>query len=442
LLSLITTFIFRKLMGALTNKRFAFQGRPWEYKRIYTRDFNEPMASPISVDVRGDQILRILPQVTAINEQWISDRVRFFHDGLNKQRLTQALYRKTLKDPFISINSDSVLGILLDYGTTIHTIVGRSVDNERLLQIKRFSTRSGNGSFTTDSTGPNPDLLYQPDLKIFEELLSANGAFLILNTELKRNYPLLESKLRLAVERNQTTVYAFGNVMHGFAQNLGAISSDLLLGKHSCISLLLQFDKLCIIADDTTSKYVTHILNMLATFGTFTALFNIALPKTLTTINAAYHNYRTFDPFQIGTNDIIILYETDAVKRVYDSNLIVYIGHHGDIGAQQANIVIPNATIFERKYVYTYAFDGKLVKYAQVQNPLIQEVFLEQRPRYAKLFAEEPLPLNEDTHAYIPLGYNQQHYSSLQQDAVTRASPTLALAVTRSISEAEAKNNF
>jgi NADH dehydrogenase/NADH:ubiquinone oxidoreductase subunit G len=91
-------------MGALTNKPYAFRARSWELKRRSTYDFTSSMVDPVTVEMLGADIVRILPRFDAQHEQWITDRTRFFFDGLNKQRLTKTLYRKSLIEPFSRIS--------------------------------------------------------------------------------------------------------------------------------------------------------------------------------------------------------------------------------------------------------------------------------------------------------------------------------------------------
>jgi NADH dehydrogenase/NADH:ubiquinone oxidoreductase subunit G len=49
-------------VGALTSKPFAFSARPWELYRIDSIDFSDSVASSISVDLKGTEILRIQPK--------------------------------------------------------------------------------------------------------------------------------------------------------------------------------------------------------------------------------------------------------------------------------------------------------------------------------------------------------------------------------------------
>jgi NADH-quinone oxidoreductase subunit G len=82
-------------VGALTNKPYAFHGRPWELQHTDSIDVLDAVGSHIRLDVRDSQVLRIVPRLNEdINEEWISDKIRFAYDGLSSQRLDKTYIRK------------------------------------------------------------------------------------------------------------------------------------------------------------------------------------------------------------------------------------------------------------------------------------------------------------------------------------------------------------
>lgn len=73
-------------VGALTNKPYAFNARPWELKSNYGLDVLEGGIQPsIELNNRGSELMRILPRVNEnVNEEWISDKSRHGFDGLKR----------------------------------------------------------------------------------------------------------------------------------------------------------------------------------------------------------------------------------------------------------------------------------------------------------------------------------------------------------------------
>src|SRR6476646_5681650 len=82
-------------VGALTSKPYEFKARPWELTKTETIDVMDAIGSNIRVDVRGREVMRILPRTHEdVNEEWISDKTRFVWDGLKTQRLDRPFIRE------------------------------------------------------------------------------------------------------------------------------------------------------------------------------------------------------------------------------------------------------------------------------------------------------------------------------------------------------------
>jgi len=82
-------------VGALTHRPWAFNARPWELRKFESIDVMDAVGSAIRVDVRGREVMRILPRNNdAVNEEWISDKTRHVADGLRTQRLDRPYVRQ------------------------------------------------------------------------------------------------------------------------------------------------------------------------------------------------------------------------------------------------------------------------------------------------------------------------------------------------------------
>ena len=81
-------------VGALVSKPYAFTARPWELRKTESIDVMDALGTNIRVDVKGREVMRILPRNhDGVNEEWISDRSRFVWDGLRRQRLDRPYVR-------------------------------------------------------------------------------------------------------------------------------------------------------------------------------------------------------------------------------------------------------------------------------------------------------------------------------------------------------------
>lgn len=69
------------LIGALTLKPSAYQVRPWELTRVTVFNYFEGAGSLV-LHTRGGKLFKVTQPAG-----WIKDRIRFFYDGVRRQRL-------------------------------------------------------------------------------------------------------------------------------------------------------------------------------------------------------------------------------------------------------------------------------------------------------------------------------------------------------------------
>ena len=85
-------------VGALTAKIQAFKARPWELKIFEAIDLTDSLGSNIYINYKDNDVVRILPRPAGfINETFISDKARFFFDGLKKNRASNLFKRENKK---------------------------------------------------------------------------------------------------------------------------------------------------------------------------------------------------------------------------------------------------------------------------------------------------------------------------------------------------------
>ncbi len=84
-------------VGALTNKPFRFKARAWELIARESIGYHDAIGSNLFLHTRRGEVLRVVPKDNeSINENWLSDRDRYSHQGLYADdRATQPLLRGT-----------------------------------------------------------------------------------------------------------------------------------------------------------------------------------------------------------------------------------------------------------------------------------------------------------------------------------------------------------
>jgi hypothetical protein len=73
-------------VGALTNRTYHFNIRPWELKTVKSIDTLDSLGTHAYFQIKKTKIIRVLPMTNVdLNENWISDKTRFSTDSLNSK---------------------------------------------------------------------------------------------------------------------------------------------------------------------------------------------------------------------------------------------------------------------------------------------------------------------------------------------------------------------
>ena len=131
-------------VGALTSKPYKFKARPWELKRTDSIDIFDGVGSNIRIDSRAEEILRITPRVNEdVNEEWITDKVRFNYDAYYNQRIDKPYIKKGSK--LIESNWTDALEVLkkkLEKSSPF-ALVGPHTDLETGYAVSKFMSNFG-----------------------------------------------------------------------------------------------------------------------------------------------------------------------------------------------------------------------------------------------------------------------------------------------------------
>jgi NADH dehydrogenase (ubiquinone) Fe-S protein 1 len=147
-----------------------------------------------------------------INEEWISDKTRFFYDGLKVQRLTTPLIRTG--DRFVPATWENALGVVGERlsavnGNEAKAIAGHLADAESMVALKDLFNRLGSDNLAIDAPnaakGPlaiNND--FRSNYTLNSTLAGAEDADLVLlvGTNPRHEAPILNTRLRKAYLHN------------------------------------------------------------------------------------------------------------------------------------------------------------------------------------------------------------------------------------------------
>ncbi|XP_007546594.1 NADH-ubiquinone oxidoreductase 75 kDa subunit, mitochondrial isoform X1 [Poecilia formosa] len=369
-------------VGALTSKPYAFTARPWETRKTESIDVLDAVGSNIVVSTRGGEVMRILPRLHEdINEEWISDKTRFAYDGLKRQRLTQPMVRNKSGD-LVPTSWEDVLtraaGALQSVkGSDIAGVVGGLVDAEALVSLKDLLNRLNSDNLCTEEmfpmTGSGTDLRSKYLLNTSIAGIEEADMLLLVGTNPRYEAPLFNARIRKSWLHNELHVALVGKKVdlsytydhlgesakilkeissgtHPFSQVLAQAKRPVVVVGSSCLQ---REDGAAIMAAVSTIARNAGVSSGLQ--GTWKIL-NV-LHRVASQVAALDLGYKPgVDSILKNPPKILFLLGADAgcITRqdLAKDSLIIYQGHHGDVGAPIADIILPGAAYTEKSATY------------------------------------------------------------------------------------------
>ncbi|KAF5670332.1 nadh-ubiquinone oxidoreductase 78 kda mitochondrial [Fusarium heterosporum] len=367
-------------VGALTSKPYAFRARPWELKHTESIDVLDGLGSNIRVDSRGLEVMRILPRLNDdVNEEWINDKTRFACDGLKTQRLTMPLVRREGRfEPAEWEEALSEIGrayqIKNPQGNEFKIIAGALTEVESLVVAKDMANKLGSENLALDTpTGSQPlahgvdvrsNFLFNSQIWGIEEadailIVGSNPRHeaAVLNARIRKQW--LRSDLEIGVvgetwdstfefEHFGTDHAALKSALSGpFAETLKNAKRPMIIvgsGVTDHVDAKAYYETIGAFVEKHASNFRTEEwqgYNVLQREASRAGAFEVGF----TTPSAEVAETKPKFVWLLGADEVK---EADIPKDAF----VVYQGHHGDKGAQIADIVLPGAAYTEKAGTY------------------------------------------------------------------------------------------
>lgn len=369
-------------VGALTSKPYAFMARPWELKKTESIDVMDAVGSNIRVDSRGDSVLRVLPRLNDdVNEEWISDKTRYACDGLRNQRLDRPYVRKEGKlqpvgwDEALQVIADRIEGLA---GEKMAAIVGNDVECESIFALKQLMTQLKSPHLECRQGGSKLDATDRSSYLFNSTIAGIEEAdfCLLIGTNPRWEAPLINARLRKAHVRGGLRV---ANVGESFdltypVEQLGndpRLLNKIFAGEHEISEQLKAAKKPMIIlgaaalAREDGASVLSAAKAIAETYGMvsddwngFNVLHHAAsrvgaLDLGFVPQKAGKDMAGIVESIESGEIEFVYLHNVDELDMGYMGKaFVVYQGHHGDIGAQRADVILPGATYTEKDGIY------------------------------------------------------------------------------------------
>ena len=373
-------------VGALTSKPFAFTNRSWELRSVESIDILDGLGSSIRIDLRGAELVRVLPKTNEyLNEQWITNKIRFTYDGFRYRRLSVPFihvenwsYQKASSFLYINASWEFVcklvmcsLVYLLIHSADVGFMLGDFVDLNTVLFIDRVSDVLGSfiqsnldsANFTIDF--PDDYLLNKP-IPHFEK----SNLYVFIGCDVCFESPLLNARISKKITHemySKKTIVSFGSlsVRKNNYMQLGINAHGLIKliqGRHFFCDKMNHFNDITWITNYHYSGIHSDIFNILSLFSRFAGKKNLVnvLHKDCSIVSKLNvgcfdHGYKGLTKY--STRKVQCLYNIgsdEVIQEKCGNYYLVYQGHHNflSLRQQKAFILLPSSTFVEQTSIY------------------------------------------------------------------------------------------
>lgn len=368
-------------VGALTSKPYAFHARPWELKKTESVDVLDAVGSNIRVDSRGVQVMRILPRINDdVNEEWINDKTRFANDGLKYQRLTTPLIKQG--ERFVPASWPEALATIAEglaasgaKGDEIKAVAGSLADVESMVLLKDLVNKLGSDNLATDQVNGDQAPIHGADFRsnyTFNTTIPGieeADVLLLVGTNPRHEAAIVNTRIRKAYLHRGLDIGLIGEKVD-LTYDYDHVGTDakavkeLLSGKGAFAKKFKEAKKPMIVVGSA----VTEHPDGKAILGNLAELVKANKGKLL---NGDWNGYNVLQRQASRTGALDIGFTPSAAaakatpKFIYLLNaddisaesiprdaFVVYQGHHGDVGAQFADVCLPGSAYTEKATTY------------------------------------------------------------------------------------------
>ena len=383
-------------VGALLSKPYAFRARPWELQHFESVDVLDGLGSNIRVDSRGMEVMRILPRLNDdINEEWINDKTRFAADGLRTQRLTTPLIRRD--DRFLPASWEQALTEIgnayqriAPKGNEFKAIAGQLIETESLVAMKDLVNKLGSDNLALDQPGGSQPIAHGVDLRsnyLFNSKIygvEEADAILLVGTNPRWEAAGLNARIRKQWLRSDLEIGLVGQPFESTFEfeHLGLDANALKKALAGPFGKKLQSAKRPMIivgsgaVEHPDAKSIFEIVGSFVDKNASNFLtsewqgYNV-LQRAASRAGAYEIGFTTPSPEVAATTPKMIwllgadeISESDIPKGAF----VIYQGHHGDRGAQIADVILPGVAYTEKSVTFVNT-EGRVQMTRAATNP-------------------------------------------------------------------------
>ncbi|MFO7854278.1 MAG: molybdopterin-dependent oxidoreductase, partial [Paracoccaceae bacterium] len=336
-------------VGALTSKPYAFTARPWELRKTESIDVIDALGSNIRIDVRGREVMRILPRNhDGVNEEWLSDRSRYVWDGLRRQRLDRPYLRKGGKLTPVSWDEALTAAAEAMKGGRVGALAGDLAPVEAMFSLKSLVDGLG-GVCEGRQDGarlPVGNRAGYAGTARIEDLESADRV-LIVGAAPRLEAPVLNARIRKGwLAGAEIGVVGEAMDLTYEHQRFGAGPDTLQgVGRAALRGFLEEGENRIVVlgqgalARPDGAAVLGHVMEIVEAAGAKLLVLHTAAAR-VGALDVGFANPGGLDA--VLACDTIYALGADEVE-IPDGPFVIYQGSHGDRGAHRADLILPGA---------------------------------------------------------------------------------------------------
>ena len=384
-------------VGALTSKPYVFEARPWELKKTETIDVMDAVGSNIRVDTYGWEVKRVLPRINEdINAEWISDKTRYSCDGLKNQRLDVPYLKennqfkkiswkeanKIIVEKVNNVNSEKIAGLTGDLTNMETCFIAKEFFN-KTIKSKYLDCRNDNYYINNSS---RENYIFNSKINGIEE----TDLLILIGTNPRYEATILNLRIRQSYLKNKTEIYSMGDIgdqtyPYTILNNSTDTIKEILENENSEIAVKIKNSSkpMIVIGQSVlklkSGKYIFEslknyliknnkindqwkALNVLSNNASTVGSYDLDL------LSGNGEDNPTINNIKENKFEIIFLFGQDEFSFKKKNEFVVYIGSHGDKGAELANIILPGASFTEQESHFTN-LEGRIQKSYSASYP-------------------------------------------------------------------------
>ncbi|MEA3014786.1 MAG: NADH-quinone oxidoreductase subunit [Sphingomonadales bacterium] len=350
-------------VGALVSKPYSFEARPWELRKVPAIDVMDAVGTNIRLDARGREVMRALPRLNEeVNEEWASDKTRHAVDGLTRNRLDRPWLRDRgkLRPAAWDEAFARIAEVAKRAKASVAAVAGDLVDVETMYAARQLLASLGSALLEGRQTGLAYDTANLAAVNFNTTIagIETADAILLVGTNPRWEAPLVNTRIRKAA-RAGAKVFAIGPEID-LTYKVAWLGDDLALlaelpdalKEAARPAVIVGGAALKVAGGQAASLKLVESLNLVREgWNGYNVLHGAA--ARMGGLMLGYAQAGGMASLAEKPPKLLFLLGADEADLApFAKSFKVYIGHHGDKGAQGADAILPGAAYSEKHAIH------------------------------------------------------------------------------------------